>query len=220
MRLPYVLCLALLVGVTAAQAQQPMPADRAAFANAVYSQIIPLNESVDRHLPHEFWFIQLDALNPVADDQPCFVRPDPRQQKDTPVYGLNPHTAVQIPADHKQEFAEILADWDQNCHQHWQLTPVGWHTLNPVLLLNASEQASFHAMHGDLQPGARANLTYKKNWTLIAFSPAYFNHDHSAALIYTTQWCGELCGSGRWVAYTREGHDWIPLPINAVAWQD
>ena len=203
---------------TAEQPPVPMPQDRLADSIQVYSQLLPELDAVERKLPHELWFVQEATINAVKADEPCVVVPNKEYYKHGAIYGLNPHTAIQASAEHKQEFKEILADFDEHCHEHWKLNGGQWKMRSPVQLLTPAEQAEFHASRSAEKRDPKLEARYKKSYALFAFSPVYFNHDHTVALVYSVLWCGDLCGEGKWSAFTRTGKDWIPLQIVSASW--
>jgi len=199
-----------------------MPPDRVADSVQIYSQLLPELDAAERKLPHELWFLQDATINAVEPDQPCIVVPSKEFYKKGAIYGLNPHTAIQPPAEHRRNFKEILDDFDSHCHEHWRLKDGSWKMRSPVQLLNPAEQEEFHASHSGCKPNPKADpklaARYKKGYALFSFSPVYFNHDHTVALVYSVLWCGELCGEGRWNAFTRTAKEWIPLQIVALPW--
>jgi hypothetical protein len=215
----------LMMGTQLAPAQDaveqppvPMPQDRVADSFLIYTQLMPELDAVDRRLPHDLWFVQDATINAVEADQPCFTLPDKEHQKGA-VYGLNPHTGVKVPEEYKEAFKEIFADFDSHCHEHWRLDAGHWKLRSPVQLLTPAEQLDFQASRGvGPNAGQKIDPRYKKSYAMFAFSPVYFNHDHTVALVYTTLWCGEFCGQGKWAAFTRTAKDWIPLQINATLW--
>ena len=54
--------------------------------------------------------------------------------------GMNPHTAVSPPDKDKQDYEEILSDFDSHCHERLSLSSNSWKAKLPVHLLNQVER--------------------------------------------------------------------------------
>jgi hypothetical protein len=59
---------------------------------------------------------------------------------------------------------------------------------------------------------------YRGAPALYGFSEVYFNANHTAALVYATDWCGNLCAHGFWVAFAFERGRWQRLNWNSTMW--
>jgi hypothetical protein len=131
---------------------------------------------------------------------------------------MNPHQAVHPTDDRRQDFAEILQDFDHHCHDRLILDPNSWKVAIPVRLLNAQEQKEFQSTRMNSNPSTAAAQKFKGAPALYAFSQVYFNAHHTVALVYATHWCGGLCGQGFWIAFALENGKWKPLRWNATTW--
>jgi hypothetical protein len=130
---------------------------------------------------------------------------------------MNPHVAVRPSADHAQDFAEILEDWDSHCHDRVLLDRDGWHTSVPVLLLDSKAQGEY------AKSRFQANVSgepkpYEGAPSLYGFSLVYFNKAHTVALVYATHYCGTLCAEGFWVALAFENGSWKRLNWDSSRW--
>ena len=128
---------------------------------------------------------------------------------------MNPHEDVHPPEDRRQDFQEILEDFDVHCHDRIALDPNAWHLTAPVRLLNADEQAEFRAT---VALGKARPDKYKGAPALYGFSEVYFNSSHTVALVYATHFCGGLCGQGFWSAFALENGEWKRLRWEAASW--
>jgi len=200
MRIAYsiVLLLALplaCVAQTAAQKPQPlppipMPLDRVDDSYRIYSAIMPGGEFANPDTPYKLFLIRDVTLVMAPTDQPCASTP----------YN-NPHDDIRPPADRVQEFAEVLADFDLHCHDRVQLTNEKWQLGVPYLLLSEEQQHEFSGLRCGAKLGNSDDLKLKYAGApgLNSFSQVYFNAHHTLAMVYTTQWCGCLCGTSEWV---------------------
>ena len=129
---------------------------------------------------------------------------------------MNPHVVVKPSDDRKQDFVEILEDWDRHYHDRISLDPRAWHTTVPVKLLDSKA-------HGDLSRFSVANSVENIHLnegapSLYGFSLVFFNKTHTVALVYATHWCGVVCGEGYWVALTLQNGTWNQLDWNTGGW--
>jgi hypothetical protein len=206
----------LTVLVTAFSGQQAgtdpaifMPADRIADSYKIYSSLLPLGETAGPGWPHDVLLVQDKTITVVPLDQKC----------DDPLSAtMNPHQAVHPTDDRRQDFAEILQDFDHHCHDRLILDPNSWKVAIPVRLLNAQEQKEFQSTRMNSNPSTAAAQKFKGAPALYAFSQVYFNAHHTVALVYATHWCGGLCGQGFWIAFALENGKWKPLRWNATTW--
>lgn len=211
-------CAIAQQGPTKAALPDPisMPADRAADSYRIYSSLIPLGETAGRDWPRALWLVRETTITAVPPDQPCWINPEGGRSDFSS--DMNPHTAVHPPAGQLQDFAEILRDFDNRCHERIALSPEAWELNGQLRLLNEQEQKEFEATRFG-KPGNEAlTAKYKGAPALYAFSEVYFNAHHTVALVYATHWCGGLCGQGFWVAFGLKDGKWNPLPWNSVSW--
>jgi hypothetical protein len=205
--------LTVLVTALSGQAKSdpaiPMPADRVADSYKIYSSLLPLGETAGPGWPHDVLLVQDMTITVIPLDQKCN---DPLSAT------MNPHQAVHPTDDRRQDFAEILQDFDHHCHERLILDPNSWKVAIPVRLLNAQEQKEFQSTRMNSNPNTPAAQKFKGAPALYAFSQLYFNAHHTVALVYATHWCGGLCGQGFWIAFALENGRWKPLRWNATTW--
>jgi hypothetical protein len=206
---------AALTGQTKTEASDhvaaiPMPSDRAADSNAIYSSLMPLGETAGKDWPHDFWLVQDATVSVVPADQPCKVEPGSQN-----TFDMNPHVGVHPTKDREQDYKEILEDFDAHCHDRVALSATAWQTTVPVRLLTPAEQEEFRASRFTKSEAAEK---YKGAPALYGFSEVYFNAHHTVALVYATHWCGGLCAQGFWVALALEDGQWKRLRWDATTW--
>ena len=190
-----------------------MPIDRAVDSYQIYSSLIPVGQTADKHWPHSFYVVRETTVPVVPEGQPCW---EPRTGADNDYnWSGNPHLAVHPPADRAQDFQEILNDFDAHCHQRVRLMAGAFSTPAPVRILSPEEQDEFRAA---LLPGSTAMEKYRGAPALYSFSQVYFNNRHTVALVYASQSCGSLCGEGAWHAFALEGGHWKALHWRTDGW--
>ena len=155
------------------------------------------------------------TITAVQPKSPCLI-----QRATTPIErarseGMNPHTAVSPPDKDKQDYEEILTDFDSHCHERLSLSSDSWKAKLPVHLLNQVEQDEFRASRNSRSATAD---TYKGSPALYAFSQVFFNAHHTVAMVYATHWCGGLCGQGFWIAFARQNGTWKQLQWGSSSW--
>lgn len=186
-----------------------MPADRLADSYRIYSSLLPLGETAGPNWPHDLLLIQDTTITVVPQNLPC---------NDSLSSEMNPHQAVHPSDGSRQDFAEILADFDRHCHDRLILDRSAFRVSTPVRLLNVQEQKEFQSTREARNPNTAAARKYEGAAALYAFSEVYFNAHHTVALVYATHWCGGLCGQGFWIALALKNGQWIPLPWIASHW--
>jgi hypothetical protein len=91
-----------------------MPEDRSEDSYAIYSQLLESGPIEWRDVKRTQWLIE-DTTNAIPLDVACY----PASAADSMM--MNPHDAVQAPEDRQAEWKEVLADFDQHCHDVIQL---------------------------------------------------------------------------------------------------
>ncbi len=185
----------------------PMPRDRAADSYEIYTQLLPGNQIEWGNVPRSFWLLE-DTTKAVPPDSSCATSG-----------GMNPHSAIQPPQPRKADFAEVLADFDEHCHDRYLLDASAFHLKLPVKLLDDDARKRYvsHVMHFMPPPDhiMQAPPTpdeFKGAAGMHSFTPVYFNPAHTLAMTEIGMYCGGLCGMWRWVVLERKDGQWQPLP--------
>jgi hypothetical protein len=187
-------------GATQLYAQpMPMPGDRAEDTYAIYSQLLKSGPIEWRDVKRAQWLIE-DTTNAMPLNVPCNPAPG------TDVMPMNPHNAVKAPEDRQEEWNEVLADYDQHCHDVIRLDRDSFRTELPIHLLNTDDKQSF--MKDPKNPPAE----FANGAGLHRFTEIFFNSNHTLALVEQGMWCGGLCGNWRWVVLERKENRWVMLP--------
>ena len=197
-------------GETARYAQSTsMPADRAKDSYAIYSQLLKSGPIEWRNVSRKQWLIE-ETTNAMPLDVSCGpVADHPGMNRHTG--GIEPHTAVQAPADRQSEWNKVLADYDQHCHDVIQLDRQSFRTDLPIRLLNAEEKQTF--MKNPRTP----RVEFADGAGLHRFTEVFFNANHTLALVEQGMWCGILCGNWTWVVLERRDGQWKMLPWTHMA---
>jgi hypothetical protein len=200
------------VHATAFGASQPISPDRAEDSYAIYSQLLPLGETAS--WPASYYDVRDTTITAVQSDSPCSI-PSGTAPIDRVRGGMNPHVAVSPAERDRQDYEEILADFDTHCHERLTLSADFWKAKLPVQLLNEEEQSEFmDSRHSNSVTAEK----YKGSAALYAFSQVYFNAHHTTAMVYATHWCGGLCGEGFWIAFARENGLWKQIHWRSISW--
>ena len=127
---------------------------------------------------------------------------------------MNPHEAIDAPADRQQDFKEMLEDFDRRCHERIQLTADSFHLLVPLRLLTQREQDEFVRTRFDPNAGDEGDVLtarYKGAPGLSRFSQVYFNAHHTTGMVYSSGWCGGLCAQSFWQVLELKDGAWHRL---------
>jgi hypothetical protein len=177
----------------------PMQENRTRDSYAIYSLLLKSGPIEWRDVSRRQWLIE-DTTNAIPLDEAC----RPSSGADQMV--MNPYTAVQAPVDRNAEWNEVLADFDQHCHDVIQLDRQNFRTELPVHLLNDKDKQSFMK-----NPG-RPSAEFADGSGLHRFSEVFFNANLTLALVEEGMWCGSLCGNWTWVVLERKEDQWKMLP--------
>ena len=185
----------------------PMPQDRAADSYSIYSVLLPVGELADPGWTRDLWLLSDTTVALVPPDQPCLAQ-------EAEGIDMNPHVAVEPPADRRQDFAELLDDFDRRCHERIHLTSEAFNLVVPLRLLSQTEQEEFVRARFDPNAGMEGDLLtarYKGAPGLSMFSQVYFNAHHTMAMVYASGWCGGLCAQSYWQVLGVEDGSWKRL---------
>jgi hypothetical protein len=188
-----------------------MPADRAKDSYAIYSQLLKSGPIEWRNVSRKQWLIE-ETTNAMPLDVSCGpVADHPGMNRHTG--GIEPHTAVQAPADRQSEWNEVLADYDQHCHDVIQLDRQSFQTELPVRLLTAEDKQNL--MKNPRNPPAY----FAESAGGQRFTEVFFNRNHTLALVEQSIWCGfgSACGNWTWVVLERRDGQWKMLPWTHTA---
>lgn len=189
----------------------PVPDSLSADVYAIYSSLMPIGVTAGRNWPHDLWLVANTTTPVILPDRPCNPT-DGRAEIDS---STNPHFAVAPTEDRRQDYLELMQDFDLHCHERWTLASNAWKTKVPVRLLNWEEQKAFRSLpvssmsfidHGKFKGGP----------ALYLFSNVYFNAAHTVALVYAveaypTGWCGSPCVNESWFAFQLKNGRWSDL---------
>lgn len=176
-----------------------MPGDRVEDSYAIYSRLLESGPIEWRNASRKQWLIE-DITNAIPLDFACNPASEVRPM------GMNPHDAAEAPEDRQTAWNEVLADYDQRCHDVIQLNRESFRTELPVRLLNAKDKESY--MKDPVRPPAE----FADGAGLHRFTEVFFNVDHTLALVEEGMWCGSLCGNWTWVVLERREGRWETLP--------
>lgn len=210
--LAVVVALAIMVPVEGAQKQtverhfaaaEPMPPDRADDSYAIYSLLLTSGPIEWRDARRKQWLLE------------ATTQAEPLGSECHPMGGytsMDPHYAVQPPAERKSELHELLEDFDRHCHDVLQLEAGRFHLALPVRLLDRAMQETYRREQPDWRPDGHAPPELTNGAGLHRFTQVYFNAHHTMAMVQQGMFCGGLCGNWTWVVLERRDGAWHVLP--------
>jgi hypothetical protein len=180
-----------------------VPPDRANASYAIYSKLLPFGETVGDNWPHKLWLVA-ETTTPLG-------------RADGACKGwLNANRTVTFPPDRRQDFHEIIADFDLHCQDRLLLKHDGWNLPVPVVILNKSEQDEYGRTWGGRRKGepgaAEIARKYEGASGIYSFSQVFFNLNHTVALVESSNYCGGMCGDGQWQAFALQAGEWKRMP--------
>jgi hypothetical protein len=183
-----------------------MPADRAEASYQIYSMLMPVGTFGSSGLARELWLLRDTTELVVPLDQSCKGEEGNRSRP-----SLNPHTAIHPDPAHAKDFAELLEDFDRHCHDSIELTDDAFaaeQLAAPLLLLNRDDEGEYARSLSGLPAYAGTGAQFKGAPGLSSFSEVYFNFSHTLAMVYGSNWCGNLCGKSLWFVLERRDGEW------------
>lgn len=181
-----------------------MPEDRAEDSYEIYSKLLKSGPIEWRDASRQQWLIE-DVTNATPLSTAC-------QAPEAGPLRMNPHQAVTAPADRQTDWAEVLEDYDQHCHDVVRLNRQHFRTDLPVHLLNIEDRQKY--MKNPVKPPAE----FDHGAGMHQFTEVFFNANHTLALVEEGMWCGSLCGNWTWVVLQRKKDGWETLPwVRAAA---
>jgi len=182
---------------------QAMPTDRAAESYEIYSKLLVGGPIEWRDAKRSQWLVE-DTTYATPLNEVCKpIGPGPV---------MDPHNAVQPPAERKAEWLELLADFDNHCHDVIKLEAVEFHVKLPVRVLDEAARKRYRTEQGARKAEAAGPQEFPDAAGLHSFSEVYFNPHHTLALVRMSMWCRGLCGMSSWVVLERKDGVWKRLP--------
>jgi hypothetical protein len=200
-------CLLLMAQIGPARAPvTEMPLERVADSYAIYRQVLPSNSIEWSDVKRTEWLLQdVTTATPLA--EPCEGK-----------HAMGPTEAVTPPADRKAEWDEVLADFNEHCHDRYKLVSGNLALSLPVHLLDDEAQKRYWSgVSGFMPPKNNIMLApptpddFKGAAGLHSFSAVYFNRKHTLAATYFGMGCGSLCGNWTWVVLEKTPEGWKRL---------
>jgi hypothetical protein len=192
-----VLCLAVAATTALALAQAKAgkpasPPDRLPDSYKIYSLLMPGE-----------MFAGMDP----GEDQPWAISATTVNEDD-----INPKLApdafLQPPEDNPQDFREAVSDYRQRRKGRLVLTR-RFHLDHPYVLLTAPQITQLRASRTDPAESSDTDDDYTGYLGITYFSEVYFNVAQTAALVYISNWCGNLCAQAVWVYLEKQNGVWV-----------
>jgi hypothetical protein len=189
-----------------------MPTDRAADSYRIYSMLMPVGRARGSQTTAELLLVADTTTTMVQPDQPCNPPDNPATRVRN---SFNPYFAVHPSPDQPNDYAELLQDFDQHCHDRIKLTADSFSLPVPLHVLTEAEQKEFRETRvgprqlDKVDPAIIAK--YKGARSLSSFSEVYFNAHHTVAMVFVRNWCGSLCGTGGWDFFSLKDGQWTRL---------
>ena len=191
----------------------PMPQDRVADSYAIYSQVLPGNQTEWGNAPRSQWLVE-DTTTAVPPNKPCASGDQ-----------MNPHPGIKVPKEREADFAQVLADYDARCHDRYQLDASKFRLRLPVRLLDEDARKRYVSGVSGFMPPSNNIMQapptpdeFKGAAGMHSFTAVYFNRAHSLAMTEIGMWCGGLCGNWAWVVLEKKNGEWhvLPWPTTSV----
>jgi hypothetical protein len=121
---------------------------------------------------------------------------------------LAPDAALKPPSGADRQFHEAVVDFNLRKHLRDPIIR-GFKLDRSYILLTPSEAGDFRTARTHASPGDGLAQKYAGYPGINYFSDVYFDSQRDAALVYTLNWCGSLCGQGEWVYLEKQNGRWV-----------
>jgi hypothetical protein len=206
----------------------PLPANWAYDSYQIYSQALlvvmhptekdPLtafgNPGSSMPRPGPFR-VQAATITAVPPGQDCEWSKSEREREEEPTRPDDPHPN----ANHKQDFKEILENFDAHCHDVWSLSSIdfgAWDPKRPTVTfqLTSSEAANEIASRPEWCSDEAPLIG---EW-VFEFSAVYFNNSQTVAIVYVKAVNGIRCQRKEWLAFEMQDGRWKRFHWNIAPW--
>lgn len=121
---------------------------------------------------------------------------------------LAPEAALRSPEKNAKDFREAVSDYEARKDERMLLLRE-FHLDRPYTLLTPAEVDEFRATRSSATAPAALRAKYSGYPGITYFSPVFFDSNHTSALVYVVDWCGNLCAGGEWVYLEKQNGKWI-----------
>jgi len=168
----------------------PVPAERRAPVYAIYSTVMAHPKLSHPDDNKKYLIVETSGVGQETDPSACAALPD----------------------GYREAFAELLKDRDEHRKDRSQLERA-FSIDKPYELISEAQARDFVATrNGRVLTGAQASL-FRGAVDLIRLGNVYFDRNRTVAAVYTSAWCGGLCGLWTWRLFTSNGKgDWDEQP--------
>jgi len=164
------------------KAASPVPADRRADTYAVYSAIMAHPSLSHPDNNEKYAIAELSGALSETDPGSCIV----------------------VPESHRAAFAELKADRSGHHEDHYRLERA-FNSPKPYELLTEDQAKQFLAARsGRIQITVEAE-PFPGAIDLITLGNVYFDRKRTMAAVYTSAYCGSLCGLWMWHVFVKNG---------------
>jgi hypothetical protein len=121
---------------------------------------------------------------------------------------LAPEAALQPPREHPKLFQDAVQDYNARKNQRLSLMR-NFQVDRPYVLLAPSEVAEFQSVRVSMNPSSTLKDKYNGIPGITYFSEVYFNPTRTGALVYMSDWCGNLCAQAEWIYLEKKNGQWV-----------
>ena len=173
-------------------APRPMLQNRATDAYAIYSILLPgepfSTMSADQA---QHWGIAETTVN-FADIDPA----------------IPPDVELKPPQNNEKAFLEAVHDFISRKFERVTLTRA-FHVDHDYKLLTAGDVSELRQALAGADPGSEIKNRWAGYPGITYFSEVYFNAGQTAALVYMSNFCANLCANGQWVYLEKQNKQWV-----------
>lgn len=121
---------------------------------------------------------------------------------------LAPEAALRAPEKNAKGFREAVSSYEAHKDERMLLLRE-FHLDRPYTLLTPAEVDEFRAARSSATAPAALRAKYSGYPGITYFSPVFFDSNHTSALVYIVDWCGNLCAGGEWVYLEKQDDKWV-----------
>jgi hypothetical protein len=119
-----------------------------------------------------------------------------------------PKLCITVPDAYRAAFAQLLTDRLQNSKERYRLEPA-FKISKPFALITEDQAREFRALRFGAGHSTGEVELFRGAADLITLGNVYFDKKRTLAAVYTSAYCGSLCGYWTWRVFVRNGKgDW------------
>lgn len=166
--------------------------ERANNTYAIYSMLLP-GQPFDSMSPSQVQHLAIAATTVNLNDMNPQIMPD---------------SELKPPPGNERAFQEAVADFRARRLERVQLTR-RLQLTRDYQLVNKADETELRQVLAGPDPGSQLQDKWSGYAGITYFSEVYFNTAQTAALVYMSSFCANLCANSQWIYLEKQNGHWV-----------